>query len=125
MIRQEDSDYFAHDTLKDPIHLQIRRQFVWANSPLVNPKWKDADDGVEDAVKRDHNLFESTEGQKGRFVATWNWRDAQLRSIFHGLAKLENGAAIIPNGSPLSRAMAKKVLHLEKVRPVVTFLRMI
>ncbi len=47
------------------------------------------DDGVEDAVKRDQKLFESTEGQQGRFVATSGTVDAQLLFHLHGLSKLE------------------------------------
>lgn len=106
LIRQEDSDYFVKtDTLKDPDPFPDKKMtFVIANPPF-GQSWggKDADDGVEDAVKRDHNLFESTEGQQGRFVATPGTGDAQLLFHLHGLAKLEeNGrAAIISNGSPL------------------------
>ena len=78
--------------------------FVIANPPF-GQSWggKDADDGVEDAVKRDHKLFMATKGQQGRFVATPGTGDAQLLFHLHALAKLEeNGrAAIISNGSPL------------------------
>lgn len=106
LIRQEDSDYFVKaDTLKDPDPFpDTKMSFVIANPPFGQP-WggKDADDGVEDAVKRDQKLFEATEGQQGRFVATPGTGDAQLLFHLHGLAKLEeNGrAAIISNGSPL------------------------
>ena len=106
LIRQEDSDYFVKtDTLKDQDPFPDKKMsFVIANPPF-GQSWggKDADDGVEDAVKRDHNLFESTEGRQGRFVATPGTGDAQLLFHLHGLAKLEeNGrAAIISNGSPL------------------------
>ena len=106
LIRQEDSDYFVKaDTLKDPDPFpDTKMSFVIANPPF-GQSWggKDADDGVEEAVKADHNLFTSTKGRQGRFVATPGTGDAQLLFHLHGLAKLEeNGrAAIISNGSPL------------------------
>lgn len=106
LIRQEDSDYFVKaDTLKDPDPFpDTKMNFVIANPPF-GQSWggKDADDGVEEAVKADHKLFVTTEGRQGRFVATPGTGDAQLLFHLHGLAKLEeNGrAAIISNGSPL------------------------
>lgn len=106
LIRQEDSDYFVKaDTLKDADPFpDTKMNFVIANPPF-GQSWggKDADDGVEEAVKADHNLFTSTKGRQGRFVATPGTGDAQLLFHLHGLAKLEeNGrAAIISNGSPL------------------------
>ncbi|HEM2905836.1 TPA: N-6 DNA methylase [Streptococcus suis] len=106
LIRQEESDYFVKtDTLKDsdPFH-DKKMNFVIANPPF-GQSWggKDADDGVEQAVKDDQALFESTEGREGRFVNTPTTGDAQLLFHLHALAKLEeNGrAAIISNGSPL------------------------
>ena len=106
LIRQEESDYFVKtDTLKDsdPFH-DKRMNFVIANPPF-GQSWggKDADDGVEQAVKADQALFESTDGREGRFVNTPTTGDAQLLFHLHALAKLEeNGrAAIISNGSPL------------------------
>ncbi|CYU84533.1 N-6 DNA methylase [Streptococcus suis] len=106
LIRQEESDYFVKtDTLKDsdPFH-DKKMNFVIANPPF-GQSWggKDADDGVEQAVKADQALFESTEGREGRFVNTPTTGDAQLLFHLHALAKLEeNGrAAIISNGSPL------------------------
>jgi len=106
LIRQEESDYFVKtDTLKDsdPFH-DKKMNFVIANPPF-GQSWggKDADDGVEQAVKADQALFESTDGRKGRFVNTPTTGDAQLLFHLHALAKLEeNGrAAIISNGSPL------------------------
>lgn len=78
--------------------------FVIANPPF-GQSWggKDADDGVEQAVKDDQALFESTEGREGRFINTPTTGDAQLLFHLHALAKLEeNGrVAIISNGSPL------------------------
>lgn len=106
LIRQEDSDYFVKtDTLKDMDPFSDKKMtFVIANPPFGQP-WggKDADDGVENAVKDDHELFVSTHGRRGRFVDTPTTGDAQLLFHLHGLAKLEeNGrAAIISNGSPL------------------------
>ncbi|HEL2003111.1 TPA: N-6 DNA methylase [Streptococcus suis] len=106
LIRQEESDYFVKtDTLKDsdPFH-DKKMNFVIANPPF-GQSWggKDADDGVEQAVKDEQALFESTEGREGRFVNTPTTGDAQLLFHLHALAKLEeNGrAAIISNGSPL------------------------
>lgn len=106
LIRQEESDYFVKtDTLKDPDPFHDKKMnFVIANPPF-GQSWggKDADDGVEQAVKADQALFESTEGREGRFVNTPTTGDAQLLFHLHALAKLEeNGrAAIISNGSPL------------------------
>ncbi|MCQ8272371.1 type I restriction-modification system subunit M [Streptococcus suis] len=106
LIRQEESDYFVKtDTLKDPDPFYDKKMnFVIANPPF-GQSWggKDADDGVEQAVKDDQALFESTEGREGRFVNTPTTGDAQLLFHLHALAKLEeNGrAAIISNGSPL------------------------
>ncbi|HEM5314998.1 TPA: SAM-dependent DNA methyltransferase [Streptococcus suis] len=106
LIRQEESDYFVKtDTLKDsdPFH-DKKMNFIIANPPF-GQSWggKDADDGVEQAVKTDQALFESTDGREGRFVNTPTTGDAQLLFHLHALAKLEeNGrAAIISNGSPL------------------------
>ncbi|HFU4486525.1 TPA: N-6 DNA methylase [Streptococcus suis] len=106
LIRQEESDYFVKtDTLKDsdPFH-DKKMNFVIANPPF-GQSWggKDANDGVEQAVKADQALFESTDGREGRFVNTPTTGDAQLLFHLHALAKLEeNGrAAIISNGSPL------------------------
>lgn len=106
LIRQEESDYFVKaDTLKDPDPFkQTKMNFVIANPPF-GQAWggKDADDGVETAVRDDQALFERTDGREGRFVNTPTTGDAQLLFHLHGLAKLEeNGrAAIISNGSPL------------------------
>ncbi|HEL1949641.1 TPA: N-6 DNA methylase [Streptococcus suis] len=106
LIRQEESDYFVKtDTLKDPDPFYDKKMnFVIANPPF-GQSWggKDADDGVEQAVKDDQALFESTEGREGRFINTPTTGDAQLLFHLHALAKLEeNGrAAIISNGSPL------------------------
>ncbi|MGV3088431.1 type I restriction-modification system subunit M [Streptococcus suis] len=109
LIRQGDSafsDFFVKtDTLKDPDPFHDKKMnFVIANPPF-GQSWggKDADDGVEQAVKEDQALFESTDGREGRFVNTPTTGDAQLLFHLHALAKLEeNGrAAIISNGSPL------------------------
>lgn len=70
LIRQEESDYFVKaDTLKDPDPFYDKKMnFVIANPPF-GQSWggKDADDGVEQAVKADQALFESTDGREGRF----------------------------------------------------------
>lgn len=106
LIRQEESDYFVKaDTLKDPDPFYDKKMnFVIANPPF-GQSWggKDADDGVEQAVKDDHKRFVTTDGKEGRFVNTPTTGDAQLLFHLHALAKLEeNGrAAIISNGSPL------------------------
>ncbi|HFI0403703.1 TPA: N-6 DNA methylase [Streptococcus suis] len=106
LIRQEESDYFVKaDTLKDPDPFYDKKMnFVIANPPF-GQSWggKDADDGVEQAVKEDQARFVATDGREGRFVNTPTTGDAQLLFHLHALAKLEeNGrAAIISNGSPL------------------------
>ena len=106
LIRQEESDYFVKtDTLKDPDPFYDKKMnFVIANPPF-GQSWggKDADDGVEQAVKADQARFVATDGREGRFVNTPTTGDAQLLFHLHALAKLEeNGrAAIISNGSPL------------------------
>lgn len=106
LIRQENSDNFVNlDTLKDADPFsQIKMNFVVANPPF-GQSWggKDADDGIEDAVKKDHARFVATEGREGRFVDTPATGDAQLLFHLHALSKLEEDgrAAIISNGSPL------------------------
>lgn len=106
LIRQDNSDNFVHsDTLKDidPFS-EIKMNFVVANPPF-GQSWggNDADDGVEDAVIKDHLKFIATEGREGRFVDTPASGDAQLLFHLHALSKLEEDgrAAIISNGSPL------------------------
>lgn len=106
LIRQENSDNFVNsDTLKDADPFsQFKMNFVVANPPF-GQSWggKDADDGIEDAVKKDHAKFVATEGREGRFVNTPTTGDAQLLFHLHALSKLEEDgrAAIISNGSPL------------------------
>lgn len=106
LIRQENSDNFVHsDTLKDADPFpQVKMNFVVANPPF-GQSWggKDADDGIEDAVKKDNVKFTVTEGREGRFVNTPASGDAQLLFHLHALSKLEEEgrAAIISNGSPL------------------------
>ncbi len=77
-----------------------KMRFVIMNPPFGQP-WggKDAADGVEAAVKKEHEL-----GFKGRFGAGLpGTGDMQLLFMQHAISKLEdNGrAAIITNGSPL------------------------
>lgn len=77
-----------------------KMRFVIMNPPFGQP-WggKDAADGVEAAVKKEHQL-----GFKGRFGAGLpGTGDMQLLFMQHAISKLEeNGrAAIITNGSPL------------------------
>lgn len=106
LIRQDNADNFVNtDTLKDADPFSdIAMNFVIANPPF-GQSWggKDADDGVEQAVKADMSRFIATEGREGRFVNTPTSGDAQWLFHLHALAKLdENGrAAIISNGSPL------------------------
>lgn len=96
LIRQEDSDYFVKaDTLKDPDpFLDTKMNFVIANPPF-GQSWggKDADDGVEEAVKADHKLFVTTEGRQGRFVATPGTGDAQLLFHLHGSPLFSGGTS--------------------------------
>ncbi|MCL2112679.1 MAG: type I restriction-modification system subunit M [Streptococcaceae bacterium] len=106
LIRQDKADNFVNtDTLKNPDPFSdIEMNFVVANPPF-GQSWggKDADDGVEQAVKADMARFIATDGREGRFVNTPTSGDAQWLFHLHALAKLdENGrAAIISNGSPL------------------------
>ncbi|MDT2741782.1 type I restriction-modification system subunit M [Lactococcus garvieae] len=106
LIRQDNADNFVHsDTLKDPDPFSdTEMNFVIANPPF-GQSWggKDADDGVESAVKEDHNLFVKTEGREGRFVDTPASGDAQWLFHLHALKKLDKDgrAVIISNGSPL------------------------
>ncbi len=92
--------------------------FVIANPPF-GQSWggKDADDGVEQAVKDDQALFESTEGREGRFINTPTTGDAQLLFHLHALAKLEE------NGRALSfqtvRPYSQVERHLGKVKSAV------
>mgnify|MGYP000195321559 FL=1 len=77
-----------------------KMRFVIMNPPFGQP-WggKDAADGVEEAVKKEHES-----GFKGRFGAGLpGTGDMQLLFMQHAISKLdENGrAAIITNGSPL------------------------
>lgn len=106
LIRQDNADNFVNsDTLKDPDPFSdTEMNFVIANPPF-GQSWggKDADDGVESAVKEDHNLFVKTEGREGRFVDTPASGDAQWLFHLHALKKLDKDgrAVIISNGSPL------------------------
>jgi len=106
LIRQDNADNFVNsDTLKDPDPFSdTEMNFVIANPPF-GQSWggKDADDGVESAVKEDHNLFVKTEGREGRFVDTPASGDAQWLFHLHALKKLDKAgrAVIISNGSPL------------------------
>ncbi|MDH6604111.1 type I restriction enzyme M protein [Bacilli bacterium PM5-9] len=106
LIRQENSDNFVNlDTLKDDDPFsEIKMNFVVANPPF-GKSWagRDANDGIEDAVKKDNAKFIATEGREGRFVNTPASGDSQLLFHLHALSKLEEDgrAAIISNGSPL------------------------
>lgn len=106
LIRQDNSDNFVNmDTIKDEDPFQdVQMNFVIANPPF-GQSWggKDADNGVEEAVKADHAEFIQSQGCKGRFVDTPASGDAQLLFHLHALSKLEEHgrAAIISNGSPL------------------------
>lgn len=76
-------------------------RFVIANPPFGQP-WggKDAGDGVEKAVRKEHK-----KGKEGRFPAGLPATgDMQLLFMQHAVAKMQKGvgrAAIITNGSPL------------------------
>lgn len=89
------------DTMKDDCFHGDSMRFVIANPPF-GEAWsgKDAGDGVEAAVKAEHE-----KGLNGRFGAGLpTGGDMQLLFMQHAVKKLQDGigrAAIISNGSPL------------------------
>ncbi|MFR9119792.1 MAG: hypothetical protein ACLVJN_02910 [Streptococcus parasanguinis] len=124
LIRQEDSDYFVKaDTLKDPDPF-LDTKMSFANPPFGQP-WggKDADDGVEEAVKADHKSFVTTEGRQGRFVKRpGNWRcSTSFPSSWFSWEPKKMDERLSFQTVPLSFWW----YHLGKVKSVVTFLRMI
>lgn len=89
------------DTMKEDCFEGTPMRFVIANPPFGQP-WggKDAGDGVEAAVRKEHK-----KGKEGRFPAGLPATgDMQLLFMQHAVAKMQKGvgrAAIITNGSPL------------------------
>lgn len=89
------------DTMKEDCFEGTPMRFVIANPPFGQP-WggKDAGDGVEKAVRKEHK-----KGKDGRFPAGLPATgDMQLLFMQHAVAKMQKGvgrAAIITNGSPL------------------------
>ena len=89
------------DTMKEDCFEGTPMRFVIANPPFGQP-WggKDAGDGVEKAVRKEHK-----KGKEGRFPAGLPATgDMQLLFMQHAVAKMQKGvgrAAIITNGSPL------------------------
>lgn len=89
------------DTMKEDCFENTSMRFVIANPPFGQP-WggKDAGDGVEKAVRKEHK-----KGKDGRFPAGLPATgDMQLLFMQHAVAKMQKKvgrAAIISNGSPL------------------------
>lgn len=89
------------DTMKEDCFEDTSMRFVIANPPF-GEAWggKDAGDGVEKAVRKEHK-----KGKDGRFPAGLPATgDMQLLFMQHAVAKMQKGvgrAAIITNGSPL------------------------
>lgn len=89
------------DTMKEDCFENTPMRFVIANPPFGQP-WggKDAGDGVEKAVRKEHK-----KGKEGRFPAGLPATgDMQLLFMQHAIAKMQKKvgrAAIITNGSPL------------------------
>lgn len=89
------------DTMKEDCFEDTPMRFVIANPPF-GEAWggKDAGDGVEKAVRKEHK-----KGKDGRFPAGLPATgDMQLLFMQHAVAKMQKGvgrAAIITNGSPL------------------------
>jgi len=89
------------DTMKEDCFEDTSMRFVIANPPFGQP-WggKDAGDGVEAAVRKEHK-----KGTDGRFPAGLPATgDMQLLFMQHAIAKMQKKvgrAAIITNGSPL------------------------
>ena len=89
------------DTMKEDCFEETSMRFVIANPPF-GEAWggKDAGDGVEKAVRKEHK-----KGKDGRFPAGLPATgDMQLLFMQHAVAKMQKGvgrAAIITNGSPL------------------------
>lgn len=89
------------DTMKEDCFEDTSMRFVIANPPFGQP-WggKDAGDGVEKAVRKEHK-----KGKDGRFPAGLPATgDMQLLFMQHAVAKMQKKvgrAAIITNGSPL------------------------
>ncbi len=89
------------DTMKEDCFESTSMRFVIANPPFGQP-WggKDAGDGVEKAVRKEHK-----KGKEGRFPAGLPATgDMQLLFMQHAVAKMQKKvgrAAIISNGSPL------------------------
>lgn len=89
------------DTMKEDCFEDTSMRFVIANPPFGQP-WggKDAGDGVEKAVRKEHK-----KGKEGRFPAGLPATgDMQLLFMQHAVAKMQKKvgrAAIISNGSPL------------------------
>ncbi len=102
LIKNQRAENFRHvDTLKEDCFPDIKMRFVLENPPF-GTSWggKEAKDGQEEAVKKEH-----LKGAKGRWGAGLpRTSDAQLLFIQSALAKLDDHygrAAIIENGSPL------------------------
>lgn len=101
LIKGQDARNFRHaDTFKIDCFDNVKMRFVIENPPFGTP-WagKDAKEGQEDAVRKEH-----AKGLKGRWGAGLpDGGDSQLLFMQSAINKMsDNGrAAIISNGSPL------------------------
>ena len=102
LIKGQDAENFRHvDTFKTDCFEDIKMRFVIENPPFGTP-WsgKDAKDGQEDAVRKEH-----AKGENGRWGhGLPSGGDSQLIFMQSAIDKMDDKvgrAAIIQNGSPL------------------------
>lgn len=110
LIKEEDAKNIRlQDTMKADCFEDQDMRIVIANPPF-GAAWggKDAADGVESAVKREHKKAEKYEGAKKLEHSRFPWGlpnsgDMQLLFMQHAIYKMskDGRAAIITNGSPL------------------------
>ena len=102
LIKNQNAENFKHaDTFKKDCFEDIKMRFVIENPPFGTP-WsgKDAKDGQEDAVRKEH-----AKGENGRWGhGLPSGGDSQLIFMQSAINKMDDKvgrAAIIQNGSPL------------------------
>ncbi len=110
LIKGQNADNFRHaDTFKEDCFPDVKMRFLIENPPFGTP-WSGADakDGQEDAVKKEYQKSDWSNGVKhitGRWGAGLpGGGDSQMLFMQSAIAKLDDKvgrAAIIENGSPL------------------------
>lgn len=110
LIKDEDAKNIRmQDTMKADCFEEQDMRIVIANPPF-GAAWggKDAADGVESAVKKEHKKAENYEGSEKMEHSRFPWGlptsgDMQLLFMQHAIKKMskDGRAAIISNGSPL------------------------